>query len=87
VTFSSANGYGLRDMAGNVWEAVNDWYADSYPSGEATNPTGPASGGGRVFRGGAFYVGASYLRASRRYYAGPSSRDETLGFRCARSHP
>jgi len=87
VPYGSANGYGLHDMAGNVWEWVSDWWADAYPSGDATNPTGPASGSYRVVRGGLFYFDASFLRASRRSHAAPSDAGHYLGFRCTRSFP
>jgi len=87
VTFSGANGYGLRDMAGNVWECTSDWYVGSYPSSDATNPTGPVSGSYRVIRGGYFDYGASYLRASQRMGILPSDVDRNTGFRCARAYP
>ncbi len=79
-----ASPYGVLDMAGNVWEWVQDWYDGDYYSNqtEFTNPTGPSNGTYKVVRGGSFYYNAD-LRAAGRYYGSPDGRGDILGFRCA----
>jgi len=78
------NGFGLHDMAGNVWEWVNDWYG-SYSSGAQTNPSGPSTGSSRVFRGGGWYYPSANCRASVRSGTGPDGSYEYFGFRAART--
>ena len=81
---AGASYYGLMDMAGNVWEWVNDWYSSSYySSSPSTDPTGPTSGGYRVLRGGSWYGNTWLLRVSGRSGSLPSNVIDYYGFRCA----
>jgi formylglycine-generating enzyme required for sulfatase activity len=79
-----ANAWGLYDMHGNVWEWCSDWYGE-HPTGSVTDPIGPATGSGRVRRGGGWRNDAVYCRSASRIWFVPSYRIINLGFRVALS--
>lgn len=82
-----ANGYGLHDMAGNLWEWVWDGFDGLYygHSSAGVNPRGPATyPGSRVLRGGRWSNDANSARCAARYSDGPTNADVNIGFRCVR---
>ena len=81
-----ANGYGLYDMHGNVYEWVQDWYTQYLGFDPVADPSGPGTGSDRVFRGGYWADGAQYGRSAGRDGSyGLDGRDYGIGFRLART--
>lgn len=84
-----ASWVGAFDLSGNLWEWVNDRYAETYYGdlpGGAVNPPGPESGEVRVLRGGAWDAYPYNVRAANRLSDTPDFTNDKIGFRCARSY-
>ena len=83
-----ANGFGLHDMHGNVWEWVEDCWHDSYASAPADGSarTTDVDCSGRVLRGGSWrFIFPWDLRSAFRYWYSTGSRSNRFGFRVART--
>ncbi|NLP10028.1 SUMF1/EgtB/PvdO family nonheme iron enzyme [bacterium] len=83
VNHYTPNGFGLYDMAGNVWQWCSDWYQeDYYTHSPAVNPQGPDQGVEKVLRGGCWHSPFIDLRCSRRIHSPGWPGMSNIGFRC-----
>ena len=79
----AANGYGLYDMTGNVYEWCQDWSGSDYDSNTpAKNPSGPVTGKYRVLQGGGWDSSTLDLRVAYRIRNAPLYQRYSCGFRC-----
>lgn len=86
VTSYPANGYGLKNMVGNVWEWTADWWMVQHTADNLHNPKGPKTGTDKVKKGGSFMCTKKYCfrhRCAARSQNTPDSSAVNLGFRCA----
>lgn len=83
VASKQPNSWGLYDMHGNVFEWCRDWWdgTSAYSADSVTNPTGDATGTGRVVRGGAWLSTALNTRSAARANSGPDVSNSITGFR------
>ncbi|WP_367274126.1 formylglycine-generating enzyme family protein [uncultured Thiothrix sp.] len=77
VGSNAANGFGLHDTAGNVWEWGQGYYTASYDTAEQS--------GYYVLRGGAWDDISLGLRSALRYWKNPTNRSNAIGFRVSRT--
>ena len=84
------NSYGVYDMTGNLWIWCNDRYdtgsSNNYPATLQIDQTGPATGGERIAKGGAFWNDGGHHEMSANHWQWkPDTKSEEIGFRICRT--
>lgn len=78
--------FGAHDMAGNVYEWVNDWYRrDYYSQSSRRDSQGAATGSSKVIRGGSWENGRGNLARTLNRRSSSNDQGDHIGFRCAKS--
>jgi sulfatase modifying factor 1 len=83
-----ANDFGVSSVAGNTWDWCSDWFGTEHSPEASQDPRGPATGIGRVMKGGSFLCHKSYCnryRVAARTSNSPDSSSSNISFRCALS--
>ena len=89
VQLNEPNPFGLYNMAGNVWEWIEDWYSPDYyitTDGVATDPVNTTDTGFKVRRGGSWNYHQATLKSSARAEDEQFKGNDHFGFRIVQNN-